>query len=239
MSKQKTLIRCLCSLLCLLSTCLCAVLPGHVQFDGNVTSLDVQRTQIEITEVSSEPGSYRQRAFIHPDGTFELNNIPKGEFVLTVLSIDYNLIPFKARVIVNEDDEVHAYVLHATSQWDKLGQEIPLPIQIIPNPKQPLREYLVERTPGLLKSGPIATVLNNPLYLGAAILSLIAIAAPYLMEKFDPETAKAVREERAASRREKIKPSQAAIEATEKLQSSGNEVKAGSKSDSTLKKRRN
>jgi hypothetical protein len=229
------------SLLGIVRVVLCATLPGQLDLKRNLTSRDVQNTWIELEQMTSDTSGFKRMAYLHKDGFFEIGNIPEGEYILTVNSIDYNLLPFKARVEVTQDDSISAYVIQATSKWEIKGQQIPLPLQIIANPAYPERGYIQERTPSIFKSGPIATVANNPLYLFAALLGLLVIGAPYLMEKFDPETAKAMREERQARR---SKPTKAALEATQKLQSIGNESISEAQAEvaatkSSVKKRKN
>jgi hypothetical protein len=229
------------SVLCILRAVLSATLPGQLDLKRNLTSRDVQNTWIELEQVTSDTSGFKRMAYLHKDGSFEIGNISEGEYILTVNSIDYNLLPFKARVEVTQDDSITAYLIQATSKWEIKGQQIPLPFQIIANPAYPERGYIRERTPSIFKSGPIATVANNPLYLFAALLGLLVIGAPYLMEKFDPETAKAMREERQARH---SKPTKAALEATQKLQSIGTESESEAHAEvaatkSSVKKRKN
>lgn len=204
-------------------------LPGQLNLTRELTSKDVQNTRIELQHLAT--GSKRT-THLYEDGSFAFNNLPQGEYVLFISSIDLNLLPFKARVEVADD--VTAYVLRATSNWATKGIQIPLPLQVVANPSAPERTYLKERTPSILKSGPVATVLNSPIYLGGAVLGILAVVAPYLMEKFDPETAKEMRQQRQSRA---AKPSKAALEAAMKLQKIGkNDEGSGIQPQSLLDK---
>lgn len=196
----------------------CAELPGQLKLSRNLTSEDVQNTEILLEQVSSDTQRQQKRAYLHRDGSFHIRDIPEGEYLLSIVSIDLNLIPMRALVEVSHEDSISAYVVTSSDTRAHRGPQIPLPFELIANPKLPERAYLKERNPGILKSGPIAVVLNNPLYLAAALLVLLSMAVPFLMEKFDPESAKIVREQREARRGE---PSQAAVDAVKKLAAVG------------------
>ncbi|CCH42463.1 putative membrane protein [Wickerhamomyces ciferrii] len=195
-----------------------ATVSGFIELPGDeLTNLDLVHTSIELLEIQGAQSNsigLKRNAHINSEGVFNFHDIPKGSYLLSVSHIEYNLVPFKSRVDVLENDEVKVHLVQAAQKWDDKGPEIPQPIRFIPNTKFPERQYIKNRSPGILESGPIATVVNNPLYLAMAFLAIIAVVAPYLLEKFDPETAKLLKEQKA---QRNVNSSAAALKAAESL----------------------
>ena len=53
------------------------------------------------------------------------------------------------------------------------------------------------------KSGPIANILNSKYKMAGVITVVFMIVFPMILEKLDPETAKAIKEEKLKREREK------------------------------------
>ncbi|CDO92393.1 unnamed protein product [Kluyveromyces dobzhanskii CBS 2104] len=62
--------------------------------------------------------------------------------------------------------------------------------------KQPFRRFMQIRNPGIFQSGPIASILTSKFKLAGVITVLFLVLFPIMLEKFDPETAKQMRQEK-------------------------------------------
>lgn len=193
-----------------------ATVEGYLELPGEFTNLDLVHTSIELLEITDDlsKNPIKRHAFINSEGIFKFHEIPKGSYLLSLSHIEFNLVPFKSRVDINEADEVVIHLVQGAQLWEEFGPEIPHPLRVIPNTKFPERQYIKKRNPGILESGPIATVINNPLYLAGVFLVILAVAGPYLLEKFDPETAKLMKEQKAQRQGQS---SAAALKAAEAL----------------------
>lgn len=191
-----------------------ATVEGFLELPGELTNLDLVHTSIDLQEITTDldRNPTKRSAFINHEGVFKFNQVPKGSYILSLAHIEYNLVPFKSRVDVDDADEVSVHLVQGAQKWEEIGLEIPHPIRVIPNTKSPERQYIKKRVPGILESGPIATVVNNPLYLAGIFFVIIAVAAPYLLEKFDPEAAKIMKETKA---QRQSKSSAAALKAAD------------------------
>lgn len=194
----------------------CATVEGYLELPGEYTNLDLEHTSIELLEITNDlnKSPIKRHGYINNKGIFKFTDIPKGSYLLSLSHIEFNLVPFKSRVDINEQDEVVIHLVQGAQLWEELGPEIPHPLRVIPNTKFPERQYIKNRNPSILESGPIATVINNPLYLAGVFLVILAVAGPYLLEKFDPETAKLMKEQKAQRQGQS---SAAALKAAEAL----------------------
>lgn len=176
-----------------------ATVEGYLELPGELTNLESTHLSIELLEITDDLDKVlvKRNAHINKEGKFKFNEVSQGTYLLSLAHIDFNLVPFKTRVDINEADEVSVHLVQGAQSWSELGLQIPHPIRVIPNTKLPERQYIKKRVPGILESGPIATVVNNPLYLGGIFLVIISVAGPYLLEKFDPEAAKMIKETKA------------------------------------------
>ncbi|ONH68249.1 Protein SOP4 [Cyberlindnera fabianii] len=214
-------------LLCLsvLQTVLGADFVGELDLGRALTAHDVGRTDIHILEVIST-GTHqpvKKRAHLKPDGTFKFKDLAPGTYIISASSIDYNLVPYKARVDVTPDDEIKAYYIPPGQKWadsDKLN--LTLPMKVYPQSKAPLKEYIKRRSPGLLESGPIATIINNPLYLAGVIIMITVALLPKIMEFMDPEGIAEIKNNAKLEKRQT--QSASSIEVTKKLEKVGSTV---------------
>ncbi|KAH7582022.1 Suppressor of PMA 1-7 protein [Nakaseomyces glabratus] len=163
------------------------------------------------------------------NGTFEFNHVPINHgvnestyFVMTPSSRDFNLLPQRVLVevtnILNEttgkvEQQLKAFRNYFGREYfpskdihfpDKLEEMDALPyISIKMSKMLPFRDYLQQRNVGLLQSGPLAGILNSKWKIAAVITLLALMTFPYLVEKLDPETARAMKEEARKKQREK------------------------------------
>lgn len=203
-------------LLLLVHQSFCALIEGLIEFPVDAAHLDVIKTHIELIEVHNDVNRVplKQKTRVNQTGGFEFWYIPNGEYLLSVSSLSYNFEPFKTKIVV--DEVVKAYIVQPNKPFDKPAAEIPHPIKVAPNPITPRREYLKKRSKGILDSGPLATIVNNPWYLGMAIFTLALIAVPMVLEKFDPETARLVQEQRLKNKAKSAKVALEGIEESKK-----------------------
>jgi len=196
-----------------------ATIEGYLELPGDLTNLDLTHTSIELLEITSNTTKtpIKRDAYINSKGGFQFTCIPSGEYLLSLSHIEFNLVPFKSRIDVDKEDQVSIHLVQAAQKWNELGPEIPHPIRVIPNTKIPERQYIKKRSPGLLDSGPLATIVNNPLYLVGISVLLIALAFPYILEKVDPETAKIMKEQKAQRSSTSTKSALKAAETLEKF----------------------
>jgi hypothetical protein len=189
----------LLSFILLVQQACCATIEGNIKFPVDATHLEKIQSNIELVEVSANASKIplKQSTYINSDGEFEFLNIPTGTYLLSVSSIVFNLQPFKTRVDIDEQNNVSAYLVQTATAFDNLNIEVPYPLNFISNPTTPRRNYIKKRKTGILESGPIATVINSPLYLAGITLVLALAVAPYLLQKFDPETARLIQEQKA------------------------------------------
>lgn len=170
------------------------------------------------------------------NGTFMFNDLPVNpgvnvstHFVLTPNSMDFNLLPQRILIeITNVHNETTGEVnakLRAFRNYfgrehfpskdilfpEQLDEmEVEPYILIKPARSAPFRNYLQPINVGLFESGPLAGILNSRWKVAGIITLICVMSFPYLVEKFDPETAKAMKEEAERKQREKymIQPEQ-------------------------------
>lgn len=192
-SACKAWIWALLAVLAVITAVSAAEINGVLELQRELVSQDQVDTTIELIGVSN---TLKTRAFLQKNGEFKFSHIPKGEYLLSAISNRYNLAPFKTKVVVSENSTVEAFLFTSGTKWNSPTVEVPLPIKIVPSLKAPERIYLLERSNKLLESGPIATVVNNPLYLFGGIIVLVSLVLPNLVGMIDPEAAKLMKQEK-------------------------------------------
>lgn len=198
----------------------------------NVTQFDLTRTHFSLHRIfknedsNSRDDSYSASTKLrNVEGDFLFQDVPVNRnvnettyFTLHSHSQDFNLKPNRILIEVtgngpDEEASVKAYE-------NMFGREyFPSPDILYPETlkgiatepfiritlmnKQPFREYVMIRNPGLFKSGPIANILNSKYKMAGVITVVFMIVFPMILEKLDPETAKAIKEEKLKREREK------------------------------------
>lgn len=185
------------------------------------------RTHFKLYQLSAKKEDlYSDKACIkNIEGDFVFRNVPveldinkKTYFTLHTSSLDYNLKPNRIliEVIGNGPDELptlNAYENFFGREYfpsaEILHPETLKTISVDPYirislmNKQPLRSYITTRNQGLLRSGPIASILNSKWKLAGVITMIFMIVFPMVLEKIDPETARAIKEEKMKRESEK------------------------------------
>lgn len=224
-------LRWLCLLGSVLSTVLAATIKG--KFDvgpyNNITGATTSRTNFKLHQIGnfSTISGYSANAHLKDlEGNFEFEDVPLNQginatthFVLYSSSLDFNLKPNRILIeFTNIDSDGQEYVMKAYRNF--FGKEyFPSPDILYPEELEPvavepyitislvsmapLRAYYQQRNKGILQSGPLAKLLDAR-WKQAGVITMIALVAfPFLLEKLDPETAKAIKEEKQKKQREK------------------------------------
>lgn len=195
----------------------------------NITGAAVPRTHFKLYQIGnySQPQAYSDDVQLKDlEGNFEFENIPLNQgfnatthYVLYSSSLDYNLKP--NRILVefrNLDQDGQIYEVKAfrnvfgkeffpsadilyPEQLDTLTVEPYITISLVN--LAPLRAYYQQRRKGFFQTGPLAKLLDNRWKQAAAITTIAVVAFPILLEKMDPATAKAIKEEQQRKQRDK------------------------------------
>lgn len=226
---------CLISLLCAyLSLVRGAVIKGRLDVDTiNITGVTRSKSLFKLYQVGNYSGLpfYSYAHLKNDEGDFEFTDVPVNpgmnattHFVLYSSSIDFNLKPNRILVeLVNKDDaganvELNAYKnifgreylpspdIIYPEKLEKIEMDQYIPITLIQ--MVPMRAYYEKRNIGMFQSGPLASLLDAKWKQAGLITAVTLMAFPYILEKLDPETAKAVREEKLKQKREKYQVKQ-------------------------------
>ncbi|SCV00863.1 LAMI_0G07800g1_1 [Lachancea mirantina] len=199
-----------------------AVIRGRLDLGGyNISQREVLRSYFSLYQVGNVTDKlYHARAKIQDEaGTFEFTDVPVSDdadtatyFALHSLSLDFNLKPNRILVEVRPSSDldapptIRAYknifgrqnfpspdILHP----EKL-EEIPASPAIVISTvnSAPLRLYVETRNQGIFQKGPLASIVNSKYKLAAVITVIMLLLFPVVLEKLDPETAKAIREQK-------------------------------------------
>ncbi|QEU61917.1 Sop4 [Kluyveromyces lactis] len=192
----------------------------------NVSRHDITRTYFNLYRIrnpndDSDWDSYSQSAKLENiNGEFTFSDVPIDTsinrttyFTLHSHSNEFNLKPNRILIQIVGNGQDQEPSLSAFE--NRFGREYfpspditypetlnPLPLDsahrltITTMNKQPYRKYIKIRNPGILESGPIASVLRSKFKLAGVVTVIFLVLFPILLEKFDPETAKAMRQEK-------------------------------------------
>ncbi|CAL9736237.1 protein Sop4p [Monosporozyma servazzii] len=213
----------------LVNTILAISIKG--QFDVspyNISNVKISNTHFklqQIGDIEDNKHPIKSVAYIQDsNGTFQFNNIElnKGvnkttQFVISPISKDFNLKPNRVLVEFKEHEngtiETRGFKNYFGREYFP-SKDIKFPehlesIAIEPMvtfslvQKQPFRQYLQVRNIGILSSGPIASILHSRWKMSLLVVALGVIAFPIYIENFDPETVKAMKEQKQRQKREK------------------------------------
>ncbi|KAH3679285.1 hypothetical protein WICMUC_001109 [Wickerhamomyces mucosus] len=205
----------------------CATINGQINFPENITSIDIQHTTIELIKISELNHSIessatnfglKRKTLLQENSNFEFKHIPNGEYLLNILSIDYNFNPNKLKIVINEEQEdndqiIKAYIYRFGFEFNESidgdnnsinnnnnnNIELSYPLIINTHSIHPERIYIKPRQLSILEWGPLKTILGNRLYLVLSIVTIFLMVGPLILEKFDPETAKLMKEQRSGT----------------------------------------
>lgn len=209
---------------------LCAAVTVRGRLDENainITGITWSKTFFKLYQVGNYSGlPYSANAQLKNDkGDFEFENLPVNSganattyFVLYSGSIDFNLKPNRILVeLINKDGngesvEINAYknvfgkeyfpspeIVHP-EELEPIETEPFIPINFVQI--APVRAYYEQRNIGMLQGGPLATLLDARWKQAAWITLIVLMVFPMILEKLDPETAKAVSEEKLRKQKE-------------------------------------
>lgn len=221
----------LCILASLLSVSLSASIKGKLDLSPhfNITGGTIPRTIFKLYQIGnySQSHAYSDQVQLKDlDGNFEFEGVPLNpglnattHYVLYSSSLDYNLKPNRILIeFKNSDNDGTNYEIKAFR--NVFGKEF-FPSADIVYPEQleslqtdpqititlvnlaPLRAYYQQRRKGFFQTGPLARLLDSRWKQAAAITGIAVILFPILLEKMDPDTAKAIKEEQQRKQREK------------------------------------
>lgn len=217
------------TLVSLLSVALAATVRGQLDLGPqfNITGATVSRIHFRLQQIGnySNSNGYRSEARLKDlEGNFEFHDIPLNSgmnatthYVMYASSLDFNLRPNRILIeFTNLDEKGELYEVKAYR--NVFGKEFfPSPDILFPeelesvetNPyisislvsMAPLRAYYQQRNKGIFQGGPLAKLLDTR-WKQAGVITLIALVVfPIVLEKLDPETAKAIKEEQQKKQR--------------------------------------
>lgn len=219
----------LVSLLCgILSSVTAFTIKGRLDVDAiNITGVTWSKSLFRLYRVGNYSGlPYEGRAQLRNEqGDFQFQDVPVNaafnattHFVLYSSSIDFNLKPNRILVeLISRDEkgesvEIKAYknvfgkeyfpspdIVHP-EELEPIETDPYIPITLVQ--MAPIRAYYEERNVGMLQSGPLATLLDTRWKQAGWVTVIMLLVFPMLLEKLDPETAKAVNEEKVKKQRE-------------------------------------
>ena len=202
-------------------------IKGHLDVAPyNLSTFKISNTRFrlqQIGDIDTNKHPIKATAYVQDsDGSFEFDGIELNEginkttqFVIYPLSKDFNLKPNRVLVefFMNENGTLEAKGFrnyfgreYFPSKEIKFPEKLE-PIDIEPRvifslvQKQPFRHYLQVRNLGVLKSGPIASILQSPWKMALVLIVLTIIIFPIYVENFDPETVKLMKEQRQKQQR--------------------------------------
>lgn len=193
----------------------------------NITGITWSKTSFRLYQVGNYSGlPYDAKSQLKNEhGDFEFQNLPVNSglnattyFVLYSSSIDFNLKPNRILVeLINKGSNEESLEINAYK--NVFGKEY-FPSSDIAHPEElepietdpfipitlvqiaPVRVYYEQRNTGMLQSGPLAMLLDARWKQAAWITLIILMVFPIIVEKLDPETAKAVNDEKLRKQRE-------------------------------------
>ncbi|QLQ80236.1 hypothetical protein HG537_0D02370 [Torulaspora globosa] len=213
----------------LLSVTLAATIRGRLDLGPqlNMTGATVSRVHFRLHQIGdyyNKDGYSSETRLDDLNGNFQFDKIPLNpginattHFVMYSNSMDFNLKPNRILItFTNLDEQGTEYDIKAYR--NVFGKEFfPSPdilypeqleqidvnpyITITPINAAPMRVYYQQRNKGILQSGPLARLFDTR-WKQAGVITLVSLVVfPILLEKLDPETAKAVKQEQQKRQR--------------------------------------
>ncbi|CAI4034244.1 hypothetical protein SMKI_10G0280 [Saccharomyces mikatae IFO 1815] len=194
---------------------------------NNITGFVSTRTSFKLYQIGNFSTKYPHTAtaiFQDDEGHFEFSNLPLNEgvnettyYVMYPASMDFNLKPNR---ILIEFKNLENGTLQLNAFKNLFGREnFPSKDIIYPEKlesmkvdpyikvellhKAPIRSYLQARNVSIFSTGIIGSILNSRWKLAGVITLIALVVFPIIVEKLDPETARAIREETKRKQREK------------------------------------
>lgn len=161
-------------------------------------------TYLELTDLATYKHT---RSYITENGTFSFDNLGEGKYLVDVVALNYvfeynsAVVDISKEVIQQEDGSSREAVVTSAYEYQfghallDTPNEINYPLVFFLKAKDGKKTYYEVKDRGLANSGPLGTILGNPLLLAGGVFILAMMGVPYLLEKLDPETAKLMKGE--------------------------------------------
>ncbi|QID85941.1 Protein sop4 [Saccharomyces pastorianus] len=219
-------------LLCVLGSVINATVTGTIKgrldlAANNITGFVLTRTSFKLYQIGNFSTEYPYTAtttFQDDEGNFEFVNVPLNQgvnattyYVMYPASMDFNLKP--NRILIEfQNLENGTLQLNAFKNFfgrenfpskditypEKLESMIVDPyIQVEILQKAPIRSYFQARNVSIFSTGIVGSILNSRWKLAGVITLIALVIFPIIVEKLDPETARAIKEEAKRKQREK------------------------------------
>ncbi|CAI4557725.1 CCQ_1a_G0027540.mRNA.1.CDS.1 [Saccharomyces cerevisiae] len=194
---------------------------------SNITGFVSTRTSFKLYQIGNFSTEYPYTSttmFQDDEGNFEFANLPLNDgvnettyYVMYPASMDFNLKPNR---ILIEFKNLENGTLQLNAFKNFFGREY-FPSKNITYPeklqsmkvhpyitvellhKAPIRSYLQARNVSIFSTGIVGNILNSRWKLAGVITLIALVVFPIIVEKLDPETARAIREEAKRKQREK------------------------------------
>ncbi|CAI4044269.1 hypothetical protein SUVZ_10G0200 [Saccharomyces uvarum] len=219
-------------LFCVLGSVINATVAGTVKgrldlAANNITGFVLTRTSFKLYQIGNFSTEYPYTAtttFQDDEGHFEFVNVPLNQgvnattyYVMYPASMDFNLKPNR---ILIEFQNLENGTLQLKAFKNFFGREnfpskdITYPeklepmkvdpyIQVEILQKAPIRSYFQVRNVSIFSTGIVGNILNSRWKLAGVITLIALVVFPIIVEKLDPETARAIKEEAKRKQREK------------------------------------
>lgn len=221
--KPQNMLQFIAALLYLCSVAVSASVRGRLDLGPrNISREDVARTEFTIYQIGNLTDQpYTTTVHLDSlDGTFEFSNVPLAPganestyFVLYPRALDYNLKPNRILVeLIKREGSAEPTVRAYKNVFGK--EYFPSPEILYPETLEavaaepyitittvntaPVRQYVQARNIGIFQSGPLASIVNSRYKMAGVITLVMLLVFPMIVEKFDPETAEAIKEHKRA-----------------------------------------
>lgn len=219
-------------LFCVLGSVINATVAGTVKgrldlAANNITGFVLTRTSFKLYQIGNFSTEYPYTAtttFQDDKGNFEFVNVPLNQgvnattyYVMYPASMDFNLKPNRILIefqnLENGTSQLKAFK-NFSGRENFPSKDITYPeklesmnvdpyIKVEVLQKAPIRSYFQARNVSIFSTGIVGSILNSRWKLAVLITLIALVVFPIIVEKLDPETARAIKEEAKRKQREK------------------------------------
>uniref|UniRef100_A0A7M5UF63 ER membrane protein complex subunit 7 beta-sandwich domain-containing protein n=2 Tax=Clytia hemisphaerica TaxID=252671 RepID=A0A7M5UF63_9CNID len=133
------------------------------------------------TSILVDSGAYK--GFLKSDGTFVINNIPSGSYIVEVASANYLFDRF--RVDINKGGKIRARQLNLLQP--KAVHVVPYPLRFVASKPAPFFE--------IRETMKVTDFLFNPMVIMMVLPLIFVVIMPKMMSMADPEAQKEMQEQ--------------------------------------------
>lgn len=168
----------------------------------------------DSNEINNEKLYFTQKQkIVNSDGDFSFENVPLNlnnnvsYYNIKAISSYLNLSPNRILVTVpNDDPQNITYQANAIGKDNFASLDILYPeslpymnaLVIKPAKDTPIREYVINKTEGILQSGFIGDILASKWKTAGIVTAIFMMIFPYILEYIDPEAAAEMKERKKA-----------------------------------------